>query len=79
MDTALSEVLVIKLFRTKTATPTVPSPTIVITFDIIKHCCSHCFPANKVFSVDTFHVQRMKEAFHAGIIVTAALCAHTAH
>ncbi|MFA8121188.1 hypothetical protein ACEOBI_25185 [Escherichia coli] len=27
--------------------------------------------------MDTFHFQRMKEAFHAGIIV-AALCAHTA-
>lgn len=32
MDTVLSEVLVFKWFRTETATPTVPSPPIVITF-----------------------------------------------
>ncbi len=37
MDTGLSEVLVFKLFRTEAATPTVPPPPIVITFDIIKH------------------------------------------
>lgn len=72
MDTALSEVLVFKLFRTETVTPTVPSPAIVITFDIIKHC----LPADRVFSVDTCHFQRMKEAFHVGIIVAAAICAH---
>ena len=36
MDTGLSEVLVFKLFRTEAATPTVPPPPIVITFDIIK-------------------------------------------
>lgn len=78
MDTILSEVLVFKLFRTEVATPTVPSPAIVISFDIIKHRCPHCFPADKVFSVDTFHFQRMKEAFQSGIIVAAALCAHTA-
>ncbi len=52
MDTALSEVLVFKLFRTETATPTVPSPAIVIIFDIIKHRCPHYFPADKVFSRD---------------------------
>ncbi|MDD0115947.1 IS3 family transposase, partial [Shigella flexneri] len=23
--------------------------------DIIKHCCPHYFPADKVFSVETFH------------------------
>ena len=77
MDTGLSEVLVFKLFRTEAATPTVPPPPIVITFDIIKHRCPHYFPADKVFSMDTFHFQRMKEAFHAGIIVAATFCAHT--
>ncbi|EOW19869.1 hypothetical protein BEC81_23515, partial [Escherichia coli] len=74
MDTGLSEVLVFKLFRTEAATPTVPPPPIVITFDIIKHRCPHYFPADKVFSMDTFHFQRMKEAFHAGIIVAATFC-----
>ncbi|KYU58782.1 hypothetical protein AML71_21500 [Escherichia coli] len=73
MDTALSEVLVFKLFRTETTTPTVPSPAIVITFDIIKHCCPHYFPADKAFSVETFHFQRMKETFHAGINVPVSL------
>lgn len=77
MDTGLSEVLVFKLFRTEAATPTVPPPPIVITFDIIKYRCPHYFPADKVFSMDTFHFQRMKEAFHAGIIVAATFCAHT--
>lgn len=73
----LSEVLVFKLFRTETATPTVPSPPIVITFDIIKHRYPHYFPADKILSMDTFHFQRMKEAFLAGIIVAAIFCAHT--
>ena len=76
MDTGLSEVLVFKLFRAETTTPTVQSPAIVITFDIIKHRCPHYFPADKVFSMDTFHFQRMKEAFHAGIIVAVSLGAH---
>ncbi|AKH27278.1 hypothetical protein AWZ96_21680 [Shigella sonnei] len=56
MDTGLSEVLVFKLFRTEAATPTVPSPAIVIALDIIKHCCPHYFPIDKVFSVETFHL-----------------------
>ena len=77
MDAVLSEILIFKLFRTEAATPTVPPPPIVITFDIIKHRCPHYFPADKVFSMDTFHFQRMKEAFHAGIIVAATFCAHT--
>ena len=66
MDTALSEVLVFKLFRSETATLTVPSPAIVITFDIIKHCYPHYFPADKVFSVETFHfpVQVRFSPFH---------------
>ncbi len=34
MDAALSEILIFKLFRTETATPTVPSPAIVIALDI---------------------------------------------
>lgn len=76
MDTGLSEVLVFKLFRTEAATPTVPPPPIVITFDIIKHCCPHYFPADKMFFVETFHFQRMKEPFHAGIIVAVSLGAH---
>lgn len=76
MDPTLIGVLVFKLFRTETATPTVISPAIVITFDIIKRRCPHCFPPDNVFSVDTFHFQRSKELFHAGIIVAAALCAH---
>ncbi|KFF68902.1 membrane protein, partial [Pectobacterium brasiliense] len=53
-------------------------PTIVVTLDIIKHRRAHYFPAGKAFSVDTFHFQRVKEAFHAGIVITAAFCAHTA-
>lgn len=77
MDTTLSEVLVFKLFRTETATGTVTTPPIVITLDIIKHCCPHYFPAAKAFPVDTFHFQRMKEAFHTGIVITAAFRTHT--
>ena len=78
MDTGLSEVLVFKLFRTEAATPTVPPPPIVITFDIIKHRCPHYFPAAKAFPVDIFHLQRMKEAFHTGIVITVAFRTHTA-
>ena len=78
MDTGLSEVMVFKLFRSETATPTVPSPAFVIALDIIKHRCPYYCPADKMFSMDRCHFQRMKEAFHAGIIVAAALSAHTA-
>lgn len=73
MDTALSEVLVFKLFRAGTATLAMA----VITLDITKHRRPHYFPAGKAFSVDTFHFQRMKEAFHIGIIITATFRAHT--
>ena len=76
MDTALSEVLVFKLFGTETATGTVAAPPIVITLDIIKHRPLHDFPADKAFPVDTFHLQRMKEAFHAGIVVTTSFGTH---
>lgn len=78
MDLALSEVLVFKLFRIESTTGTVTAPPIVITLDIIKHCCPHYFPADKVFCVDTFHLQRVEEAFRTGIVVTAASGAHTA-
>ncbi len=78
MDTTLSEVLVFKLFRTETATGTVTTPPVVIALDIIKHCCPHYFPAGKVLSVDTFHLQRVEEAFRTGIVVTIASGAHTA-
>ena len=70
MDTALSEVLVFKLFRAESATGTVTTPPIVITLDIIEHRRSHQFPADKALSMDTFHLQRMEEAFRAGIVVT---------
>lgn len=78
MDTTLSEVLVFKLLRTETATGTVTTPPVVIALDIIKHCCPHYFPAGKVLSVDTFHLQRVEEAFRTGIVVTIASGAHTA-
>ena len=54
MDTALSEIMVFKLFRAETATGTVTTPAIVITLDIIKHRCPHYFPTAKAFPVDTF-------------------------
>ena len=50
MDTALSEVLVFKLFRAETTTGTVTTPTVVIALDIIKHRHPHDFPADKVFA-----------------------------
>ncbi len=48
------------------------APAYWITFDIIKHRCPHYFPADKVFSMDTFHFQRMKEAFHADYAASVA-------
>ena len=62
---ALSEVLIFKLFRTEAATGTVSAPPIVITLYIIKHRHPHDFPAYKAFPVDTFHLQRVEEAFRA--------------
>ena len=76
VDTALSEILVFKLFRAEPDTGAVSSPAIVATLDIIKHCRPHDFPAGKALSVDTFHFQRVKEAFHAGIIITTAFRTH---
>lgn len=76
MDTALSEIMVFKLFRAETATGTVTTPAIVITLDIIKHCRPHYFLAGKAFSVDILHFQREKEAFNTGIVIAAALCTH---
>ena len=78
MDTALIEVLVFKLFRAEAVTGTVASSAIVIALDIIKYRRSHYFPADKTFPVNTFHLQRVGEAFHTGIVVAAALCTHAA-
>jgi len=57
VDTALSEVLIFKMFRAETAAGTVAAPAIVITLYIIKHCASHYFTAGEVFIVDVFHLQ----------------------
>ncbi len=78
MDTALSEILVFKLFRTETATSAVTTPAIVITLNIIKHRCPHYFPIDKVLTVDTFDFQRVEEAFHTSIVITAAFRTHIA-
>lgn len=76
MDTLLSEVLVFELVRAEAATGTVASPAIIITLDIIKHRLPYYFPVAKMFSVDTFHFQRVEEAFHTGIIVATTLSTH---
>lgn len=76
MDTTLSEVLVFKLFRAESTTGTVATPPIVITLNIIKHRRPHDFPADKAFPMDTFHLQRVEEAFRTGIIITVASGAH---
>ena len=39
---------------------------VVIALDITEHCHPHYFPADKTFTVDTFHLQRVEDAFHAG-------------
>ncbi|OMQ23696.1 hypothetical protein BMI79_09290 [Serratia oryzae] len=77
METRLSEVLVFKLFWAEATTGTVATKPIIIALDIIKHGRSHYFPAGKVLAVDTFHFQRVKEAFHACTVVTTASGAHT--
>ncbi len=73
MDTLLSEILVFKLFRAKATTGTVTTPPIVIALDIIKHGCPHDFPGGKVLPVNVFNLQRVDEAFRAGIVLTTAL------
>lgn len=72
----LSEVLVFKLFGTDTAAGTVSAPPIVITLEIIKHRHPHDFPADKALTVDTFHLQRVEEAFRVGIVVTTCFGTH---
>lgn len=62
MDTALSEVLVFKLFRAEPTTGTVVTPAIVIALDIIKHHRSHYFPVGKVLTVGTFYFHHVNGA-----------------
>lgn len=50
METALTEVLVFKLFRAETAIGTMAVSAIVITLDIIKHGCVHYFLVGRVIS-----------------------------
>lgn len=69
MDTFLSEGLVFELFRAEAAAGTMTTPAIVITPDIIKHRCPHCFTAGKPYSMDAFHLQRVEEALRAGVII----------
>lgn len=74
---ALSEVLVFKLFRAESATGAVTSPPIVITLDITKHRRPHDFPADKALTVNTLNLQRVEEAFRAGIVIAIATGTHT--
>lgn len=76
VDKVLSEVLIFKLFRTESATGAVTLPAIIVILNIIKYCRSHYFPAGKALSVDSFHFQRGKEAFRAGIVIIAAFHTH---
>ncbi len=46
--------------------------------ELLYYASPHYFPAVKAFPVDTFHLQRMKEAFHTGIVITVAFRTHTA-
>ena len=57
---------------------TVSAATIVVNFNIFKHCVAHLFTSAKAFTVDGFHLQAVKEAFSAGIVVAVALAAHAA-
>ncbi|MBP2200367.1 hypothetical protein JOJ88_005908 [Pantoea cypripedii] len=54
--TTLSEVLVFKLFRAESATRTVPTPSAVITLDIIEYCRPHHLLAQRALAVDAFHL-----------------------
>lgn len=73
VDTALSGVLVFKLFRTKISTGILASPAIVITSDIIvEYRDPHYFAAGKVLSVEAFYPQRVKAPFCAGDIIAVA-------
>lgn len=78
MYTALSDILVFKLFRAEAATSAVTTSAIVITLDIIKHRCPHYFPIYKALTVDTFDFQWVEEAFHTSIVITAAFRTHIA-
>lgn len=59
MDTVLSELLIFKLFRAKSATGTVTTPPIVIALDIIEHHRSHHFPTDKALGEDLEVISKM--------------------
>ena len=52
--------------------------TVVVNFNIFKHRVAHLFASGKAFTVDGLHLQAVKEAFSAGIVVAVALAAHAA-
>ena len=52
--------------------------TVVVNFNIFKHRVAHLFASGKPFTVDGLHLQAVKEAFSADIVVAVALGAHVA-
>ena len=57
---------------------TMAAAAVVVNFNIFKHRVAHLFTSAKAFTVDGFHLQAVKEAFSAGIVVAVALAAHAA-
>lgn len=72
IDTGLREFMIFKLVWAETATGTVPTPTIIMTFNMIKYCCFHCLPTDKTLTANALYFHWVKVAFYAGVIIAAA-------
>lgn len=57
------------MFRAETAARSVAMAVPIITLDIIKHLLSALFPGWQSVPRGYIPLQRMKEAFHAGIVM----------
>ncbi len=55
------------------------SLTIEINFNVFEYRFSHLCTGFKLFTMDSFYLQRVEKAFRIGVIVTAAFRTHAAY
>ena len=79
MDTSLSDQFCLKRRRADIAISAVSAVSIVVHFDVLEYCLPHLLQGAEAFAMDCFHLERMKEALSAGIVIAVAPTAHTAN
>lgn len=76
MDTQLSDMGQLELFRAEVAEGRMEPGSIVVNLDVFEHMRLGLFPCGEALAVDRFDLEAVVPAFHRGIVVAIALGAH---